>query len=285
MDRLGLLPLAALVFVAVSLVVVGDTAGKLMTSAGVPPVFVAWSRFAIAAVVLAPFSGLRLSELKCLADARVLLRAGFIIGGITCILTALRTEPIANVFGAFFVGPIVAYILAIAVLGERPTRTRSLSLVIGFIGVLLVVKPGFGLSPGLGFALMAGVCYGAYLTATKALAGSIRPRLLLYSQLAIGAIALLPLGASVEMPHFTGNLVGLLAISALGSAAGNYLLVIANRHGEASLIAPLVYSQLISATALGLIVFGDWPDMATLVGLLLIAGSGLSALWTARAVA
>lgn len=282
MEKRGLLPLGGLVFVAVSLVVIGDTAGKLMTSAGVSPFLVAWLRFAIAAVVLAPFSGLKLSEFKHIADPRVLLRAGFIIGGITCILTALRTEPIANVFGAFFIGPIVAYILAIVVLGERPNQQRSIALVIGFLGVLLVVKPGFGFSPGLGFALMAGICYGAYLTATKALAGYLRPRLLLFSQLAIGAIVLLPFGLSVEMPQFTGKLASLLAISALGSAAGNYLLVIANRHGEASLIAPLVYSQLISATALGLAVFGDWPDMATLAGLVLIAGSGFSALWTAR---
>jgi len=270
--------LIALVFAAVTLVVIGDTAGKLMTSGGVDPFLVAWSRFALAALVLLPFSGLTRAELPHLLDRRVLIRGLFIACGISAILTALKTEPIANVFGAFFIGPVVSYVLAILFLGERPSPLRSGLLALGFAGVMLVVKPGFGATPGLGFALLAGCFYGAYLVMTRVVAGAFRPRFLLISQLLIGSVALAPLAAMAELPDIDLRLSALVMISALGSALGNFCLVLANRRAEASLIAPLVYSQLISATVLGVVVFGDWPDALSLTGLTLIAASGIGSL-------
>ncbi len=277
-----LLRLIATVFTAVTLVVLGDTAGKLLTQGGVDPFIVAWSRFGLAALLLLPFSGLSLKELIYLKDWRVLLRAAMIAAGISCILTALKTEPIANVFGAFFIGPVVSYVLAILFLGERPSALRAVLLAIGFLGVMLVVKPGFGATPGIVFALLAGVCYGGYLAMTKMIASVFRPRLLLISQLLIGTLILAPFGLSVELPQFDIDMSLLILGSALGSALGNYLLVIANRMAEASLIAPLVYSQLISATILGVLVFGDWPDLYSLAGLAIIILSGLGSLFVSR---
>ncbi|AUH35654.1 MULTISPECIES: DMT family transporter [Paracoccus] len=273
-----LLRLITTVFIAVTCVVIGDTAGKLLTVGGVDPIIVAWSRFLLAALMLLPFSGLTSRELPALLNWRVLLRAACIVCGICSILTALRSEPIANVFGAFFVGPLVSYILAILFLGERPSMQRSLLLATGFAGVMLVVKPGFGSSVGMIFALAAGTFYGAYLVMTRTLAGSFRPRFLLISQLLIGAVVLMPFGLRSDFPVPDMPLLALLLISAVGSAVGNYLLVMASRKAEASLIAPLVYSQLISATGLGIVVFGDWPDLVSLAGLLLIAVSGLGSL-------
>jgi len=273
-----LLRLAALVFTAVTCVVLGDTAGKLLTARGIDPVLVAWSRFLIAALVLLPFSGLRIAELRIARDWRVWLRGSFITTGIVCILTALRSEPIANVFGAFFIGPVVSYVIAILFLGERPSRRRSLLLGVGFLGVMLVVKPGFGATYGLLFALAAGGCYGAYLAMTRTVAGAYRPRLLLMSQLLIGSMVLTLPGLHAGLPPLAGPVVALILLSALGSAVGNYILVVVSKTAEASLIAPLVYSQLISATVIGAVVFGDWPDALSLLGLALIALSGFGSL-------
>ena len=283
MDSMFLLRIAGVVFAAVTFVVIGDTAGKLLTARGVEPFFIAWTRFALAAVVLLPFSGLTLPELSNLRDWRLLLRGAFIAGGICCILTALRTEPIANVFGAFFVGPIVSYVLAIQFLGESPSRGRTVLLGLGFVGVLLVVKPGFGASVGMVFAFAAGGCYGAYLAMTRTVAGAYRPRFLLMSQLIVGTVLLTPLGLSVDLPDFDLPIVALIIVSTLGSALGNYLLVLANKSAEASLIAPLVYTQLFSATVAGLLVFGDWPDTYALLGLILIALSGFGSLFVQKA--
>lgn len=282
MDSMFLLRIAGVVFAAVTFVVIGDTAGKLLTARGVEPFFIAWTRFALAAVVLLPFSGLTLPELSNLRDWRLLVRGAFIAGGICCILTALRTEPIANVFGAFFVGPIVSYVLAVQFLGETPSRSRTALLGLGFIGVLLVVKPGFGASVGMAFAFAAGGCYGAYLAMTRTVAGAYRPRFLLMSQLIVGTVLLTPLGLSVDLPDLDLPIVALIIVSALGSALGNYLLVLANKSAEASLIAPLVYTQLFSATIAGLLVFGDWPDTYALLGLILIAFSGFGSLFVQK---
>lgn len=275
----SLVRLAGVVFAAVTFVVIGDTAGKLLTIRDVDPFFIAWTRFALAAVVLLPVSGLALRELPNLRDWRVLVRGAFITSGICCILTALRTEPIANVFGAFFIGPIVSYVLAILFLGETPSRSRSILLALGFLGVIFVVKPGFGASNGMAFALAAGGCYGAYLAMTRTVAGLYQPRFLLMSQLIIGSVFLTPLGLGESFPDFGLPILALVVVSALGSAFGNFLLVVASKSAEASLIAPLVYSQLFSATVAGFLVFGDLPDTYALLGLMLIALSGFGSLF------
>ena len=282
MTSTQLIRLAGIVFVAMSFIVLGDTAGKLLGAAGVEPVWIAWTRFAIAAVVMAPFCGLQRAELVIFKDWRVLFRGLLIAMGISCILTALQTEPMANVFGAFFIGPIVSFILAILLLGERATLARAVLLVMGFMGVLMVVKPGFGFSPGLGWALAAGLCYGTFLAVTRVLAPLYRPRLLLWSHLVLGGLLLLPFGLTIAWPALDLVTVLLVLGSSAGSTIGNYLVVIANRKADAALVAPLIYTQLIAATAMGFAVFGDWPDAWSLAGLLVILVSGLSTLWLVR---
>ena len=265
---------------AMVLIVSGDAAAKVLGRAGFDPVFVAWTRFALAAVVVAPFAGLQRGDLALAADWRLWLRALLIVGGIVCILTALRTEPMANVFGGFFVGPIVAYGLSALLLKEMVTWRRSLLLGLSFIGVLIVVRPGFGMTSGIGFTVLAGCLHGSYLVATRWLAGAYRPRFLLLSQLVIGAILIAPFAVG-PIPPVTMSVAGLVLISAMGSAIGNLLLVLVNRTTPANVIAPLIYSQLIVATVLGVLVFGEWPDAYTLLGLAIIAVAGASSVWFA----
>jgi len=272
-DTLRALPLMLL---AMALIPSGDAAGKLMGEAGVAPVFTAWSRFALGALLLVPFV-LHLTPVRLFLDWRVWLRGLLIVGGIVSILTALRTEPMANVFGAFFVGPMVAYLLSAWLLRESFSTARVMLLAIGFCGVILVVKPGFGMTPGLGFAVLAGLFYGGYLTASRWLAELARPRAMLISQLVVGALVLAPLGLPA-MPDMTPRIGALTLASALGSMLGNLCLILALRMVPATRLAPFVYTQLIAATALGWAVFGVWPDALTLVGLLILLVSGLATL-------
>ncbi len=273
--------LVVTVVVAMTCIVGGDAAATVLIGAGFPQTFVAWTRFALAAVLLAPVLGLSRPALRQFNDWRLYLRAALIVGGITSILTALRTEPLANAFGAFFVGPVVSYFLSALLLGERITFIRTVLLLISFGGVLLVVKPGFGMTVGMGFAMLAGAFYGAYLVSTRWLAGEFRPRFLLFSQLAIGAVLLSPF-AVADRPELTAPFLGLIATSALGSACGNLLLVMVNRTTPAGVIAPLIYSQLLSAMVIGWAVFGDWPDWVSLIGLVIIMAGGVSSVWFAR---
>lgn len=269
------------VFLAVSLVVVGDTAGKYLAQGGVSPLFLAWSRFAIAAAILAPLLRVRRGEWGMMRDPRVVLRAALIAGGIGCILTALRTEPIGAVFGAFFVGPAVSYALSVLLLGERWSPARAVLLAAGFAGVLIVVRPGGAVGPNIVFAVMAGTLYGGYLAATRWLSPSFRSGALLMSQLGIGALLLTPT-ALPAVPSLPPLLWAVVVVSALASASGNYVLVRISRTVPASVVAPLIYTQLISATAAGAVVFGEWPDAITLAGLTLILVSGLASLRLVR---
>ena len=146
----------------------------------------------------------------------------------------------------------------------------------------MVVKPGFGLSIGMGFALLAGCLHGGYVVATRHLAPLYRPRLLLLSQLLLGAVVLAPMGLAALPAEITPALAGLVALSALGSALGNLMLVGLSRTTPSSIIAPLIYTQLLSATLLGYLVFGDWPDPVAFLGLAVIFASGVGSLALAR---
>ncbi len=262
-----------LMFIAMSLIPAGDTAGKVLTSQlGIAPVFVAWSRFALGTLMIMPF--VPRGTLGLLRNWRVWLRAGLLCGGITSIQTALQTEAVATVFAAFFIGPMVSYVLAVLFLREPVTPLRNLLILVGFAGVLLVVRPGIAVSGGTLWAVTAGIFYGGFLTTSRWLSGIAPALSLSFSQLVISAFLLTPLGLA-HLPPLQFDIAALTLTSAFCSMMGNLLLLVAYRSASATRLAPLVYFQLIAAVALGWAVFGDLPDAYTWAGLLLIIGSGL----------
>lgn len=266
-----------IMFVAMSLIPAGDSAGKLLTSThGVSPLFVASSRFLIGALLVLPF--MPKGTMVHFKDWRIWLRGATLAAGITSIQQALMTENIANVFAAFFVGPLVSYVLAVIFLREQVTLLRSLLILTGFAGVLIVVRPGADMSPGLIWAVIAGTCYGAFLTQSRWLSDVAPPFSMIFLQLVIASILLVPVGI-LYLPDFAGAIVLLTGLSALFSMLGNLLLLFAYQLAPASRLAPLVYFQLIAAVTLGWVIFGDLPDAWTWAGLAIILGSGL---WAAR---
>ncbi len=269
-----------MMLLGMTLIVTGDTAGKLLLAAGFTPFFVAATRFFFGALMLAPFMELTRADIPNFFSWRVILRAGCVTGAISCILTALSTEPIANVFGAFFIGPLLSYFLSAILLKEAITWRRTVLILLGFVGVVLVVKPGFGMTRGMGFAVLAGCFYGCFIVATRWLAGQYRPRFLLISQLMIGACFLMPMAVG-PIPDLNIKVTSLLALSALSSGLGNLLLVVVSRTTPANVVAPLVYTQLLAATTFGILVFGDWPDILSFIGLCVILFSGLASFWLA----
>lgn len=264
-------------FVAMSMIPAGDSAGKLLSgSLGVAPVFVAWSRFIIGAGLLLPF--VPRGTWALFRDWRLWLRAATLACGITCIQIALQTEAIATVFAAFFIGPMFSYVLATLFLRERITVLRSALILLGFIGVLLVVRPGIDSGGGGGrliFAVAAGLFYGVFLTMSRWLSAVATPLAMTFTQLAISALLLLPLGL-INLPPATAPIAALAGISALFSMLGNLLLLYAYRIAPATRLAPLVYFQLIAAVLLGLVLFNTLPDTLTWVGLAVIITAGIT---------
>lgn len=264
-----------MILIAMTLIPLGDTAGKLMMGQGVSSIFVTWSRALIGALCLLPFSGLKISELSSFFNWRIILRSLLFVGAVTSILKGIETESLANVFGAFFIGPILSYFLAAFLLKEKITKLRSILLLIGFIGALMVIKPGFGMTRGIGFAVLAGCFYGCMLVANRWLAGTYRPRFILISTLIIGTLVLTPFSLN-SVPDLNMELSLLVLLSALASAIGNLLIIEANRRLPASVVAPFVYTQLIAATFFGYVVFNNLPDSVSLIGLLVLLCSGFA---------
>lgn len=257
-----------------SLIPAGDAAGKLLTGAGIAPVYVSWSRFVLGLLMILPFANGPV--LALFLDWRIWLRGVLLACGITFIQTAMSTAPMADVFAAFFVGPIFSYVLAGALLREPMGPLRTAMLVLGFIGVLLVLRPGSQMIPGMEYALLAGLFYGAFLTASRWLANLADPRNLVITQLAVGALVLSPMGLGA-LPAIDARIAVLTTISAAASMLGNLILLYAYRLAPATGLAPLVYLQLIAATVLGWLVFADIPDLMTWVGAALIVGAGVVA--------
>lgn len=266
---------ALIMFIAMSLIPMGDTAGKiLVTEHGFYPFFLAWSRFALGAVMVLAILPRGQLDMRIFLDWRIWLRGLLITFGISSILTALQTEALPTVFGAFFIGPILSFFLSAWLLKEPITKAQAALLLLGFGGVLLVVKPGYGMTSGIGFAVLAGLCYGSFLTANRWLANAAPPRALLFSNMLIGTIVL-ALPALTHIPTFTPEISALTFFSAFASMAGNLLLVVAYRMAPASRLAPFVYFQLIAATVLGWAVFGVFPDPLTMLGLAVLVVSGI----------
>ncbi|MEO3476617.1 DMT family transporter [Phaeobacter sp. CAU 1743] len=263
-----------IMFIAMSMIPAGDLCGKLLTSSGLAtPGFVAWSRFAIGALLVLPFAPR--GCLRLLKDWRIWLRASLITGGILSVQTALQTEAIADVFAAFFIGPVISYVLSVTLLRESTTPLRAILMGAGFCGVLLVVRPGFGGSANLMYAVLAGCFYGCFLTASRWLAHVGKPVELSFTQLLLSALFLLPLGLS-NLPEASLSTAALTVGSATFSMLGNLLLLYAYSRSEASRLAPTVYFQLIAAVLLGWAVFGQLPDLLTWAGLLVVISAGIA---------
>ncbi|KIN75029.1 Integral membrane protein DUF6 [Sulfitobacter noctilucae] len=263
-----------IMFVAMSLIPAGDSAGKLLTTTqGVTPVFVAWSRFVLGALLVLPF--LPAGTWALMRDWRIWVRAGALACGITSIQTALQTADVATVFAAFFIGPMFSYVLAAIFLREPVTPLRSLLILAGFGGVFMVVRPGINVEPGVLWAVAAGLFYGAFLTMSRWLTGAGSPIALIFSQLSLSALFLLPFGL-LNLPVMSASVSALTLTSAACSMLGNLLLLYAYRLAPATKIAPLVYFQLIAAVVLGWAVFGDLPDTWTWAGLAVIVAAGLA---------
>lgn len=263
-----------IMFIAMSFIPAGDTAGKMLSAnLGISPLYVSWSRFLIGGLMLMPF--LPKGTWGLLRDWRIWFRASLLAVGLSCIQVALSREPIADVFAAFFIGPLVSYVLAMIFLREPITWQGSALVVLGFVGVLIVVQPGSDVGAGLIWAMAAGICYGAFLTASRWLSHLGTPVGLTFSQLFIAALLLTPLGAS-NMPTLTGEVIWLTALSALFSMLGNLIMLYAYKIAPATRLAPLVYFQLLAAVILGWVFFDTLPALLTWIGLLIVMGAGIA---------
>jgi len=256
------------------LFVVMNTMVKAMT-ATIDTMVITWGRyfFHVAFVVLlfprAAFGVFRSGQIGVQIGRSVLL-----LGSTVTNFLALSLMSLADVSAIIFTAPILVAFLAVLMLKERVAAMRWVLIGLGFSGALIIVQPGGG-SFGLGavLALACAGCYALYQITTRIVREAEPIVSLLYGGL-VGVVAL-----SLVVPFFWQPLAPLdwamlVVIGSLG-AGGHLLVILALQRAEASRMAPLTYLQLVWAMLASLVVFGDAPGLATLLGAAVIVTSGL----------
>ncbi len=170
-------------------------------------------------------------------------------------------------------------------LGEWVGWRRWTAIGVGFIGVLVVIRPGLGGMqwPAL-LSVAAAVLYACYSIATRMVMRHDSAQTTLFFANLVGAVLMLLVLPFVwTTPPSLLDLVLLVAVGAFGSL-GHFLLILAHHRAPASVLSPYIYTQLVWATALGYLVFANVPSRWTLVGAAIVVASGLYLLYRERKV-
>lgn len=193
-----------------------------------------------------------------------------------CGVYAFTTIPLAHAYALIFLAPLFVTIMSALVLKEHVGPWRWSAVLIGFFGVLLVVKPGYQpFEAGHLAAVGTGLGTGTAIILLRRVGGKVKTTSILGTLivylLCLNAVAMLFRG--VSMPDW--RTLGLLGFSGICYGLGQWAFVMAARYGNANQIAPMHYSQLAWAVAFGVLIFGEYPDMLALVGIFIIAAAGL----------
>ena len=204
------------------------------------------------------------------------LRGLCLIGSTLGCFLAVRTLPLTQFSSINFSAPLVTALLAGPVLGERIGPRRLVAVLVGFAGVLVITRPfGGAVSAAMGFAAVAALSNAFYYITTRLLAAHDRPETTMVYTSLVGAVLVSPALLWTWQPPASALAWAVLIGLGLLGALGHWLLILAHRHAPASALAPYYYLQIVGAVAFGLTVFGDVPDLWTLIGGGIVIGSGL----------
>jgi drug/metabolite transporter (DMT)-like permease len=265
-----------------------DASGKWLVMAGVPVLMVAWFRYVVhillmTAVVL-PKRGTAIFKTRSLP--RQMVRGLMMIVTTTLFFSVLGRLPLAEGTAMNFMAPLFLMAMAPWLLHEPHRLHRWLGVLVGFAGILIVVRPGSQLDPlGVVLGLMTALAFAFYQIATRRVAHD-DPLTTNYYGGLCGALAL-----TLAAPWYWQSLdltAGqwlLLISTGVTGFIGHWLQIAAYSRAQATLLAPFSYLQIVSATTLGWLVFGQLPGLATAIGIALICLAGLGVvLWETRRV-
>ncbi len=265
----------ALMAIAMLGVPIVDGIAKYL-SASYSPLFIGWARYAVASLFVLPIA-YRYHGKRLFPDEQRfahLVRAAFLVTAMTLYFLAIARIPIALAVSAYFVGPIIAVVLSVLFLRETLTLRKMLSLGIGFLGSLVVLRPSGDIEEGVILAFGAGLFFGLYLIATRQASQHSDPIKTLAFQCVAGTVLLSPQAAfTFQVPQT--EVLWLFVGLGLFSAIAHILTILAFRLADASTLAPLVYLELVGSAIIGFLIFREVPTLMTLIGAALIIFAGL----------
>ena len=192
-----------------------------------------------------------------------------------CFFYSISVISMAKALTLAFVAPLITTSLSPIILGEKVGIRRWSAVLVGFIGSLVVIRPGF-LEFNLATiaALGTGCFYGVYLIITRKLHSTDSPLLTLLLTGVVGAIV-----ASLFVPIVWVNPSPIqwtwLAIMGIFACLGHLLLIYSLKYADASKLAPFGYFEIVTNIILGYYIFNDFPDLWTFIGLFIIISSGI----------
>jgi drug/metabolite transporter (DMT)-like permease len=261
-----------------------DAIAKYLGQQGVPVLQVVWARLFFGVFLTLPFA-LRLTGPRGLVPNMPLMhaaRAALMIAATAFFFMALHYLSIADTLAIFFVQPLIVTMLSPLVLGETVGIRRWIAVIIGFIGTLIIIRPGFQeLNAGVFLALGSGACLAIYLLLTRRIAGSAPAMVTAFYTTLMGAIFMTVVVIFVWQPPTPSQWGFFVLLSAIANG-GHYLIIRAYDHAEASLLAPLAYTEMIMATVLGWYIFGDFPDAWTFLGVSILIACAIYISWRER---
>lgn len=267
----------ALCCIAVLLFASLDSISKYLTPYH-SAIVVIWARFTVTTVLLGswllPRQGWRIFHCNC--PGLQLLRAFGLLGAGVLFISGTRYLPLGEATAVLFIAPLLVTLLSSQILGERASAGQWLAVGAGFIGVLIIVRPGGGLlTPGMLLPVGAALCFTLYQLITRRIGTR---DTVTTSNMISGAVGVVSM--SVLVPFFWTDVPAPLHLAAMFTqgtiaTAGHLLLTQAYRFTSPMVLAPFSYLQILFAGLFGALFFNHVPDAGALLGMGVIAFSGL----------
>lgn len=273
MNRRGILAMVA----AMALFTANDTLLKLATAALPPGQIMATRGFfaMLFALGLVAAAG-ELKRVRGLASPLVLLRAAVEASVAFLYITSLAHLPLANITAILLASPVIMTLATVALGIERVGWRRWLAILVGFAGVIAIVKPspaGFDAFAGLAFA--STVLVAVRDLVTRGIGSGVPSVVVTLSTTVAVTLAGLAIGLGEAWKPLDAPTLTLLVAAAAFVTLGNLAIVMAFRVAEVSVVSPFRYTVVILSIAMGYLVFGEWPDWISGFGIALIVGSGI----------
>ena len=263
--------LASTVFLGIS-----DVTAKYL-SATLPSIEIAWIRFLVFALIMSPamVPGSPLFALQSRRPGLQVMRGVALLGSSLFFISGLRFLPIAEASATGFVSPLFVTALSIVFLGESVGLRRWIATAVGLMGVVIILRPGSGaFHPAAFFPIVSALAWACTLIMTRMMSGREHALTTMTYSSITGACIVSALVPFVWVtPSWHDILFGIFI--GIASTAGQWIVVLAFRYADASVLAPFSYTQLLWVTVLGFVIFGELPDIWTITGAVFIVASGL----------
>jgi drug/metabolite transporter (DMT)-like permease len=263
--------LASTVFLGAS-----DVTAKYL-SATLPSIEIAWIRFLVFALIMSPamLPGSPLFALHSQRPGLQVMRGVALLASSLFFISGLRFLPIAEASATGFVSPLFVTALSIVFLGERVGVRRWLATAVGLIGVLIILRPGSSaFHPAAFFPIVSALAWAGTLIMTRMMSGKEHAITIMTYSSIVGICVISALVPFVWVaPSWHDILFGVFI--GVASTAGQWIVVLAFRYADASVLAPFSYTQLVWVSILGFLIFGELPDIWTVTGAAFIVASGL----------